>query len=178
MIKVLTFAGSNSKNSINKKLAIYASSLFERAEVEVLDLNDYELPLFGVDLEKEIGKPELATQFLKRISETDFIVLSLAEHNGNYSAAFKNLFDWASRGGVKVFQQKPMLLMATSDGARGGKSVLGIAEKRFPFDGAEIKAVFSLPKFSENFDREKNEISNPELKEELKKIIAEIENSL
>jgi len=177
-MKVLTFAGSNSKNSINKKLATYAASLFKNANVEVLDLNDFQMPLFGVDLEKEIGKPELAMKFLEKIEQADFIVLSLAEHNGNYAVAFKNIFDWASRGGVKVFQQKPMLLMATSNGARGGKSVLEIAEKRFPFDGAEIKATFSLPKFSENFDVDKNLISNPELDEDLKKIVEKINSGL
>lgn len=177
-MKILTFAGSSSKNSINKKLAVYASSLFKGAEVEVLDLNDYELPLFSVDLEKEIGKPELANQFLQKIADADLLVLSLAEHNGNLSVAFKNIFDWASRGGVKVFQQKPMLLMATSNGARGGKSVLEIAEKRFPFDGAEVKGVFSLPKFSENFDVENNKVSNPELDTELKDLIEKIQSEL
>ncbi len=177
-MKILTFAGSNSKNSINKKLAIYASSLFMNAQVEVLDLNDYDLPVFGVDLEKEIGKPELSQKFLDKISQSDFIILSLAEHNGNFSVAFKNIFDWASRGGVKVFQQKPMLLMATSNGARGGKSVLEIAANRFPFDGAEIKATFSLPKFSENFDVENNKIVNEELDGELKAIVEKIHSEL
>lgn len=177
-MKILTFAGSNSKNSINKKLAIYASSLFMNAQVEVLDLNDYDLPVFGVDLEKEIGKPELSQKFLDKISQSDFIILSLAEHNGNFSVAFKNIFDWASRGGVKVFQQKPMLLMATSNGARGGKSVLEIAANRFPFDGAEIKATFSLPKFSENFDVENNKMVNEELDGEFKAIVEKIHSEL
>lgn len=177
-MKITAFAGSSSKNSINKKLATYTSSLFEGAEVEILDLNDYELPLFSVDKEKELGKPELAIQFLKKIVDSDLIVLSLAEHNGNFSVAFKNIFDWASRGGVKVFQQKPMLLMATSNGARGGKSVLEIAEKRFPFDGSEIKGIFSFPKFSENFDVESNKISNPELDKKLKELVEKIKSEL
>jgi len=177
-MKILTFAGSNSKNSINKKLAVYASSLFEGAEVEVLDLNDYELPLFSVDREKELGKPELATKFLQKIANCDLIVLSLAEHNGNLSVAFKNIFDWSSRQGIKVFQQKPTLLMATSNGARGGKSVLGITENRFPFDGATIKGVFSLPKFSENFDVESNKITNLELDTELKNLVEKIQSEL
>lgn len=146
-MKILTFAGSNSKNSINKKLAIYASSLFMNAQVEVLDLNDYDLPVFGVDLEKEIGKPELSQKFLDKISQSDFIILSLAEHNGNFSVAFKNIFDWASRGGVKVFQQKPMLLMATSNGARGGKSVLEIAANRFPLTEQKSKQHFHCLSF-------------------------------
>ena len=177
-MKITAFAGSSSKNSINKKLVTYASSLFKEAEVEILDLNDYELPLFSVDKEKELGKPELAIQFLKKIADSDLIVLSLAEHNGNFSVAFKNIFDWASRGGVKVFQQKPMLLMATSNGSRGGKSVLEIAEKRFPFDGAEIKGIFSFPKFSENFDVESNKISNPELDKKLKELVEKIQSEV
>ncbi|MFA7446737.1 MAG: NAD(P)H-dependent oxidoreductase [Flavobacteriaceae bacterium] len=177
-MKIVAFAGSNSRNSINKKLVTYASSLFEKAQIEILDLNDFELPLFGVDLEKQIGKPELAVKFLEKIATADLVLLSLAEHNGNYSVAFKNIFDWASRGGVKVFQEKSLLLMATSNGARGGKSVLEIAEKRFPFDGAAIKATFSLPKFSENFDVENNKISNPEFDGQLKEIVRQIQSEL
>src|SRR5690554_5182757 len=177
-MKIVAFAGSNSRNSINKKLATYASSLFTGAQVEILDLNDFELPLFGVDLEKQLGKPDAALRFLDKIAQADLLVVSMAEHNGNVSVAFKNIFDWASRGGVKVFQQKPMLLMATSNGARGGKSVLEIAANRFPFDGAEIKATFSLPKFSENFDVENNKIVNEELDGELKAIVEKIHSEL
>ena len=177
-MKIVAFAGSNSRHSINKKLATYASSLFARPDIEILDLNDFELPLFGVDLEKQIGKPEAAIRFLDKIAQSDLLVISMAEHNGNLSVAFKNLFDWASRGGVKVFQQKPMLLMATSNGARGGKSVLEITEKRFPFDGADIKATFSLPKFSENFDVQKMQISNEEFDQELKAIVQKISTEL
>lgn len=177
-MKIIAFAGSNSRNSINKKLVTYASTLFTGAQIEILDLNDFELPLFGVDLEKQIGKPELAVKFLEKIASADLLLLSMAEHNGNVSVAFKNIFDWASRGGVKVFQQKPMLLMATSNGARGGKSVLEITEKRFPFDGAVVKATFSLPKFSENFDVEKMQISNSELDQELKQMVQKVQSEL
>src|SRR5690554_3576605 len=102
----------------------------------------------------------------------------MAEDNGNVSVVFKDLFEWGSRGRVKVFQQKPMLLMATSNGARGGKSVLEITEKRFPFDGAVVKATFSLPKFSENFDVEKMQISNLEFDQELKKIVQKVQSEL
>jgi chromate reductase len=99
------------------------------------------------------------------------LVVSLAENNGNYSAAFKNLVDWCSRINGKLFQDKPMLLMATSPGARGGASVLEIAKNNFPRFTADIKAVFSLPSFNDNFDVEKNCISNAELDDQLKEII-------
>jgi chromate reductase len=131
-MKILAYAGSNSSTSINKQLAGYAASLFENAEVELLDLNDYEMPLFGVDVEKTIGQHPLALAFLEKIASADVIVLSLAEHNGNYSAAFKSHFDWMSRIRKDVFQDKPMLLMATSNGGRGGKSVLDISQSNLP----------------------------------------------
>jgi chromate reductase, NAD(P)H dehydrogenase (quinone) len=170
-MKIITFGGSPSKNSINKKLAIYAASLFENAEVEVLDLNDFQMPIFSVDIEAEIGQHDLAKAFLAKIESADFLVVSLAENNGNYSAAFKNLYDWCSRIMGKVFQGKPMLLLSTSPGGRGGASVLEIAKNAFPRYGAEIKATFSLPSFNDNFDVEKGMISNPALDTQLKEIV-------
>jgi NAD(P)H-dependent FMN reductase len=170
-MKIVAFAGSPSKNSINKKLVTYAAYLFENTEVEVLDLNDFQMPLFSVDIEKEIGQHELAKAFMAKIASADILVVSLAENNANYSAAFKNVFDWCSRINGKVFQEKPMLLMATSPGGRGGASVLEIAKNAFPRYGAVIKATFSLPSFDANFDVENGKISNPELDNQLRAIV-------
>ena len=170
-MKIVAFAGSPSKKSINKKLAAYAAGLFENAQVEVLDLNDYEMPLFRVDKEAEIGQHPLAKVFLEKIAAADILVVSLAENNGNYSAAFKNTVDWCSRINPKIFQDKPMLLMATSPGARGGASVLEIAKNNFPRFTADIKAVFSLPSFNDNFDVENGRISNEELNNQLNEIV-------
>jgi Predicted flavoprotein len=91
-MKIIAFGASSSRESINKQLATYAVSLLEGADVEVLDLNDYELPLFSVDKEKELGQPQLAKDFLGKIAGADALVISFAEHNGSYSAAFKNPF--------------------------------------------------------------------------------------
>lgn len=170
-MKIIAFGASPSKNSINKKLASYAASLFKNAEVEVLDLNDYQMPIFTVDLEVEIGQHPIAQVFLDKIATADILVVSLAENNGNYSVAFKNIFDWCTRINGKVFQGKSMLLMATSPGGRGGATVLEIAKNAFPRYGAEVKATFSLPSFNDNFDVEKGKISNADFDESLKKLV-------
>ncbi len=174
MKKIIAFGASSSKTSINKKLATYAANQFENAQVEVLDLNDYELPVFSVDKEAENGISQLAQDFYSKIGSADLIVISFAEHNGNYSAAFKNIFDWTSRINAKFFQEKPVLLLATSPGARGGSSVLEIAKARFPFQGAVVKGSFSLPSFYENFDVA-NGIINNEFKNQLLGVIAAVE---
>lgn len=170
MKKIIAFGASSSKQSINKQLATFAANQFQNASVEILDLNDYEMPVFSVDKEKENGIHPLAQEFYDKLGSADLIIISFAEHNGNYSTAFKNILDWTSRINAKTFQEKPMLLLATSPGARGGSSVLEIANKRFPFQGGIVKGSFSLPSFFENFDVV-NGIIHPEYKNQLLEIV-------
>lgn len=166
-MKILAFGASNSKQSLNKKLARYAAGLLDDASVEVLDLNDYELPLFSVDQEAQIGQPEPARAFLAKIAESDALIISFAEHNGNYSAAYKNLFDWCSRINKKVYQGKDMILLATSPGPGGAARVLEIAKTSAPhFDGV-VKASLSIPSFHDNFDVELGRIKSSEINEQL-----------
>ena len=177
-MKILAFAGSNSSTSINKKLVVHVTSHFLEDEVKVLDLNDYEMPLYSSDRELRDGIPALAKDFANKIDGSDFLIISLAEHNGNYSAAFKNIYDWVSRIKTRpVFGDKPLLLMATSNGARGGATVLGIAKTHLPYSGAKVLETFSLPSFSKNFNI-LNVITNEELKKELETKIESIKNNL
>ncbi len=166
-MKLLAFAASNSKKSINKQLVTYAASLVEGADVEVLDLNDYEMPLFSVDKEEELGQHPLAKAFLLKIASSDAIIISFAEHNGSYSAAYKNLFDWCSRIAPKVFHNKPLVLLSTSPGARGGASVLAAATASAPFFAGHVKASLSIPSFHDNFDAELGTFKNQELNNQL-----------
>jgi len=170
MKKIIAFAGSNSNTSINKQLATFAGSLAKDVSVEVLDLNDFEVPTYSVNIEQESGVHENAKKLYGKITEADGIILSLAEHNGAYTSAFKSIFDWMSRVDVKLFQKKPMLLMSTAPGPRGGQSVFEIAEARFPRHDADIVAKFSLPSFGDNFNDDK--VVNPEFLKELTKDVA------
>lgn len=163
--KILAFGASNSRNSINKKLATYTAKQIEGATVTILDLNDFEMPIYSIDREKETGIPELAVQFKQYVKDADGLIISFAEHNGAYSAAFKNVMDWMSRIEGSIWEDKPMLLLATSPGARGAKTVLDIATAAFPFRGAKVMGSFSLPSFNQNFSQEDG-ITDKELSDE------------
>ena len=165
-MRIIAFAASSSRKSINKMLVTYAAGLIDNVEVEVLDLNDYELPLFSEDKEQELGRPELATAFLAKIASADALLISFAEHNGTYSAAYKNLFDWCSRV-KKVFQGKPMVLLSTSPGARGGASVLEQAVKSAPYFEGEVIGSLAVASFYEHFDVEQQQLTNDALKADL-----------
>ena len=152
--KILAFGASSSRASINKKLATFAAHEIEDAEVTLLDLNDFEMPIFSVDKQNETGIPELAKQFKQHIINADGLIMSFAEHNGAYSAAFKNIMDWVSRMEGSTWDDKPMFLMATSPGARGGATVLDIAVNKFKWMGKGAITSFSLPFFNKNFSEE------------------------
>ncbi|PCE63917.1 NADPH-dependent FMN reductase [Sediminicola luteus] len=151
MKTIIALGGSTSKKSINAQWASYAAHQVPNVQVQPLNLNDFELPLYSVDLEGEAGIPENAQKLNDTLAGADGIVLSLAEHNGSYSAAFKNAMDWVSRIDMKIWKEKPMLLMATSPGGRGGATVLATAAQSFPHLGAQVVAQFALPSFGQNF---------------------------
>jgi len=165
MKTIITLPGSNSSSSINKQLLDYAASQLNDVTVLALDLNDFEMPIYSTDREADNGHPEKAKEMIELIKKADGLMLSLAEYNGAYSGAFKNIFDWLSRVEQKTFLGKPMLLMAASPGGRGGASVLAMAQDRFPYHDAKITGVFSFPSFQDNF--KDGEINNLELRGQL-----------
>lgn len=173
-MKILAFAASNSRQSINKQLVTYAASLLPDADVDILDLNDYEMPLFSVDREAADGIPDLAQQFYAKITAADALLISYAEHNGSYTAAYKNLYDWTSRVQQKVFQGKPMVLLATSPGPGGAANVLKTAATSAPHFGGEVKAQLSVPSFFDNFDVENGMLSNSKLQVALQQAVNEL----
>lgn len=173
-MKVIAFAATNHTKSINKQLVEYAASLLTKVEVEVLDINDYELPLYGQDREEELGHPQLAKDFLAKIGESEGIVIAFAEHNGSYTVAYKNLFDWCSRIEPKVYQNKPMVLLATSPGSMGASSVLATAIQSAPYFDGVVKASLSIPSFFDNFDTEKQLLKHEELDEQLRDAVSHL----
>jgi NAD(P)H-dependent FMN reductase len=161
--KILAFGASSSRQSINKQLAGFAAKQIDNAEVILLDLNDFEMPVFSVDKESDRGIPKVAYQFKEHIKDSDGIIISFAEHNGNVAAAYKNIYDWVSRIESNFWYDKPMFLLATSPGGRGGKSVLKISSEGIRHRNKGTIVEFSLPSFNQNFDSEKG-ILDAELK--------------
>ncbi len=162
MLKVLAFGASSSRQSINKQLATFAAKQFVGYELNVLDLNDFEMPIYSIDKERENGVPDPAHTFQALITASDLIIISFAEHNGSYTAAFKNLMDWTSRIGQKIWAEKPMFLLSTSPGKRGGMGVLENAAMKVGHMGGQVIAQFSLPSFMANFTPEEGIVA-PEL---------------
>ena len=176
-MRILAFAASNSSKSINKQLVAHAADVLKAdiitdADIEMLDINDYEMPIYSSDREEAGGIPDLAHQFAAKIGAADAPLISFAEHNGYYSAAYKNLFDWTSRIDGKVYQDKPMVILATSPGPGGAASVLGSAKTSAPYFGADVKADLSVASFYDVFDMENGRIKDADIQAKLEAALA------
>ena len=169
MKRIIAIGGSSSKNSLNKKFATYVAEQVPNTEIVVVDLSTLDLPLYSIDKELESGISKVAQDLYDLIKSVDGVVISLAEHNGSYSTAFKNALDWLSRINQKLWQNKSMLLLATSPGPRGGLSVLETAKNTFPYLGGNVVADFSLPSFNDNFSKRglKDSVLNESLNEKI-----------
>lgn len=175
-MKITAFAGSNSSHSINRQLVRFALTYFPDAEVTLLDLNDFEMPIFSVDREEK-GYPEQASKFIGLMEDANIIICSISENNRSYSAAFKNVLDWCSRIDMDIFKNKPMLLMSTSPGGYGGGNVMNAAKNFFPACGADIKQNFSLPRFYKNFEEGKG-ITDTELLKNFEEVISKFKEDI
>jgi chromate reductase, NAD(P)H dehydrogenase (quinone) len=139
MPRILAFAGSLSRDSFNKKLVSIAAHGAREAgaEVMLIDLKEFPLPLFDQDLEAAQGPPEAATRLKKLFIDHDGLLIASPEYNSSFPAVLKNALDWVSRPAPNEpplvgFKGKVATLMSTSPGALGGlrglvhvRSILG-----------------------------------------------------
>jgi len=150
MKKILAFAGSNNQNSINHQLIEFTASQITNNKVTILDIRHWNVPMYSINMDPD-QTPDKITELITLIKEHDGFIISSPEHNGGTPAFFKNIIDWLSRRGDKVFDNKPLCLLSTSPGARGGASNLNYLVNSLPYQGATVEASFSLPSFFDNF---------------------------
>jgi chromate reductase len=126
--KILALAGSTRTASFNKQLVRFAAEAARAAgaEVTVVDLRDYPLPLFDGDLEDHEGLPENAKKLKALFREHDGLLIASPEYNSSITAVLKNTLDWVSRGetddepALVAYRGKAAALLSASPGALGG----------------------------------------------------------
>jgi len=126
--KILAFAGSLRKDSYNKKLIKIAVKGAEEAggDVTLIDLLDFQMPIYNEDIETATGLPETAKELKKLFLVSDGLLLSCPEYNSSISGVLKNTIDWVSRMATPdeeyliCFKNKIVTLMSASQGPLGG----------------------------------------------------------
>ncbi len=143
--KILAFAGSLREGSFNKKLLAFAveGAREAGAEVTVIDLRDYPMPIYDGDLEAAEGVPENARRIHALLEAHDGLLIATPENNYSLSAVMKNTIDWVSRPvddkpTLHYFRGKTAALVSAA-GTLGGK--FGMAHLRHIFSVFQILVI-------------------------------------
>jgi len=126
MSKIIALSGSLRSESLNQKLVTIAAEGAKKAgaEVQLINLADFNIPLYSEDLEAE-GTPSSVNDLKHLFAQADGILIASPEYNGSISGVLKNALDWLSRPSNtadigSAFQGKIAAIMATSPGGLGG----------------------------------------------------------
>jgi len=157
--RILAFAGSARRASFNRKLLAIAVEEIRAAgaEVTLLDLNDFSLPLYNGDLEDAQGQPEAAQRLVKLITAHDALLVASPEYNSQITPLMKNTIDWCSRADENPFAGKVAAVISASPGPYGGIRSAAISHQLLDKLGAfVIPATCNLSQAGEAFDEAGN----------------------
>lgn len=163
--RILVFGGSLRAESYNQKLATIAAAAATAAgaEVTLISLRDYRMPIFDEDLETADGMPENAAKLKALFAENDGLIIASPEYNSGITAALKNAIDWVSRATsedeppLSVLKGKTAAIIAASPGGYGGARSL--AQLRTLFENISITVLsgqVAVPQAYEAFDADGN----------------------
>jgi NAD(P)H-dependent FMN reductase len=162
--RILAFAGSARRDSLNKKLARVAAEAAGAAgaEVSFVDLDDYPMPIYHGDLEAAEGMPENARKVRELFIAHDALLIASPENNQSVTSLLKNTIDWLSRGigdgkgtnsGLAPFRGKVAGLLGASPGAFGAVRALPHLRQILSALGvAVLPAQVALPHAHEAFE--------------------------
>jgi NAD(P)H-dependent FMN reductase len=125
--KILAFAGSMRTGSFNKMLVKIGveGARAAGAEVTLVDLKEFPMPVYDGDLEAASGIPEHGKRLKKLFLEHDALLISTPEYNSSIPGTLKNLLDWVSRSEpgehpLAAYAGKTAALLSASPGGLGG----------------------------------------------------------
>ena len=172
--KILAFSGSLRRDSWNQKLVEIAADGARQAgaEVTVIHLRDYPLPVYDEDLEAQHGLPEQVVALKDLFRSHQGLLIASPEYNSSLTAALKNAIDWLSRpqegcSRLDCFKHKVAGLMSASPGSLGG--VRGLSSIRWILGNIHVTVLpqqIAIPNVHELM-AEKGRISNDALHEQV-----------
>lgn len=154
-IRVLVFAGSLRRDSLNERLASLAAAVVEEqgGTVDRARMADFDCPSYDGDVERESGVPPGAQRLRERLVAADAFLIASPEYNASMPGCLKNAIDWVSRVRPQPLNGRQGMLLSASPSMAGGNR--GLWSLRVPLEhlGARVYPdMFSLAQAHEAFD--------------------------
>jgi chromate reductase len=154
-MKILAFAASLRRASLNRKLVALAAEIARSAgaEVDLAEFREFELPIYDGDVDASTGLPPGGLELKRRVEDAEGILIAAPEYNYSVAGPLKNAIDWVSRARPMPWRGKSVFLMSASPSPMGG--IRGLWQTRIPLEGCGALVfpdMFALPHADEAFD--------------------------
>lgn len=176
--KILAFAGSLRRHSLNKRIVKVAAAGAEKAGAAVtyLDLNDVPMPVYNADDQIEFGFSEHTLRMQGLLHSHDGLLIATPSYNGSLPAALKNVIDWCSRENevyrkTDVFPGKVAAIISASPGSLGGVRALG--HLRDVLSSVKVQVLpteIAVPFAAKRFDGNGTEMIDEQMKQSLEQL--------
>lgn len=174
--RILAFAGSARRESLNRKLlaVVVGATRAAGGEVTLIDLNDFPLPLYHGDLEEAEGMPANALKLVELITRHQALLIASPEYNSLITPLLKNTLDWCTRAEPNPLAGKVAAVVSASPGAYGGVRSAQVARQLLLHLGCQVvPAQCSLPRADEAFDASGG-LTDPRAQKAAVKVAAEL----
>lgn len=156
------------------RVALYFKKYLEEnklATVEILDLSEYNFPLFEERLRFQKSPAAVVIDFAEKIKSADGVIIITPEYNGGYPASLKNIIDLL----YDEWHHKPVAISTVSDGSFGGTQVItSLQFVLWKMRAWTVPAVFSVPKVIDSFDEYGNPVNKQIFEKRTANFISEL----
>jgi NAD(P)H-dependent FMN reductase len=172
-MKLLVFAASHRKESINRKLARLASDVAKEhgAEIDFVEYSAFDMPAYDDETYDDQALPPAVRKFVAHLRAADGLIIASPEYNWSFPGSLKNIIDWASATTPNPFAGKTALLLSASPSLRGGAQ--GLIHLKVPLQALGVfvfPRLFTLSRADEALNGD-GSLKDPKLTAELLQII-------
>lgn len=156
------------------RVALYFREYIEEnrlASVEILDLKEFQFPIFNERLSFQINPSQQVLTFANKIKNADGIIIVTPEYNGGYPASLKNITDLL----YKEWYHKPIAIATASDGSFGGAQVLtSLQFTLWKMKAWTVPALFPVPNVQDTFDEQGRPVDKRQIDKRAKLFLDEL----
>lgn len=158
MQHIAIISASVREGRMSHRVAMYFKKYIEEnqiAEVEMLDLQAFQFPVFNERLSLQVQPSQQALVFAGKIKNADGIIIVTPEYNGGYPASLKNIMDLLY---IEWFH-KPIAIATASGGPFGGAQVItSLQFSLWKMKAWTVPAMFPVPFVQDSFDEQGNPV--------------------
>lgn len=171
-IAILSASVRTGRNS--HRVALYFEKFINEnklASVEILDLNQYQFPVFSERLRYLKDPAPNVLEFAGKIKAADGIIIVTPEYNGGYPASLKNVTDLL----YAEWKRKPIALATASNGQFGGTQVMtSLLFTLWKIGAWMVPAMYPGPKVQEVYDEQGNAMNKEETDKRARVFVEEL----